>query len=439
MAADSLAYRPWTHQTSSNVWFAEAAYVAFLLLIFVGLSPFAFRDPVMLATGESGFTASGDAVRQIAFLAAFLCMAVAAWRNRGGDVLRSVPLLLAVLIFWCLVSASWATEPSVSFRRAVLASVIILSAMLSVSAVGSHRALTILRYILAAILVVNWFSILVVRQAVHLAGEVDPGLVGDWRGLYFHKNIAGSVTAIGAILFFFEMVRSRRLTDSVLFLAAVVFTAMTHSKSSLGLLPIALAAGLVYRFAWMRGVDRAIVIASTILVLIVGVATVAVDWGSIARLLEDPNQFTGRAAIWQGEVSFIADHPFLGAGFGTFADTGTLSPLHNYVGDAWVRNVSHGHNAYLQLFVTIGGVGLILSLAAFVISPLVAFARARDPEQIAYFSVLFAVFAFMVLHNLLESDFLEGDSPAWVAFLLVIAMARHASMRTAGSEREPLS
>ena len=33
----------------------------------------------------------------------------------------------------------------------------------------------------------------------------------------------------------------------------------------------------------------------------------------------------------------------------------------------------------------------------------------------------FALFVFLVLHNLLESDFLEGDAPAWVAFLLVLA------------------
>jgi len=33
----------------------------------------------------------------------------------------------------------------------------------------------------------------------------------------------------------------------------------------------------------------------------------------------------------------------------------------------------------------------------------------------------FAIFVFIVLHNLLESDFLEGDGPAWVAFLLALA------------------
>ncbi|MGD0191193.1 MAG: O-antigen ligase family protein [Rhizomicrobium sp.] len=427
MAGETLTYSGSAARALSGNRIAETGYLGFLLLIFVGLIPFAVRDPVVLAAGESGFSASGDTVRQIAFLAAFLWIALAAWRKCGGDVLRSVPLLLAVLIVWCLVSASWASEPDVSIRRAVLASVIVLSAMLSVQAVGSERALQLLRYVLAAVLVVNWLSIFIVPQAVHLPGETDPGLVGDWRGLYFHKNIAGSVTAISAILFFFEMLKTRRLVDVVLFLAAVVFTAMTQSKSSIGLLPAALAAGLIYRYAWVRGIDRTIVAVSAALAIVVCAALVVTDWSGIERVLEDPNQFTGRAAIWQGELSFIADHPFLGAGFGTFADTGALSPLHNYVGDVWVQNVSHGHNAYLQLFVTIGGIGLLLSLAALVIAPLAGFLRECDPEQIRFLSVALSVFVFMVFHNLLESDFLEGDSPAWVAFLLILAIGRNTS------------
>ena len=87
------------------------------------------------------------------------------------------------------------------------------------------------------------------------------------------------------------------------------------------------------------------------------------------------------------------------------------------------ENVSHGHNAYLQLFVTIGGVGFALAMWTLVISPVLSFWRG-NPVQIEMMSLLFAIFVFMVLHNFLESDFLEGDGPAWVAFVLMLAMLR---------------
>jgi exopolysaccharide production protein ExoQ len=438
MAGEAVSAAGVRLDVRSESWLADAGYLALLLLVFVSLSPFAIRDPVALAAGESGFASSGDFVRQIAYLGAFALIAYSALRQNGSVALRSVSPLLFALLLWCLMSASWAAEPGVSFRRAVLASVIVVSAMMSVSTVGPGRALVLLRTVLAGVLIVNWLSIAFVPQAIHLAGETDPGLVGDWRGLYFHKNIAGSITAITAILFFFSMLRSRHIIDGILFIAAVVFTFMTHSKSSIGLLPVALAFGLIYRVAWRRGIDRVIVGVVAALAAIVICAVAATHWNAISHILEDPTQFTGRAAIWKGEIAFIRDHLLLGSGYGTFADTGALSPLHNYVGDAWVQNVSHGHNAYLQLFVTIGGIGFALSILVLVIAPLWAFLRADD-SQIEFRALLFAIFIFMILHDALESDFLEGDSPAWLAFLLMLAMLQSLgrSPRSRSAEESP--
>jgi len=50
-------------------------------------------------------------------------------------------------------------------------------------------------------------------MAIHLPGEQDPALVGNWRGLYFHKNIAGAVSAITAIVFFFSWLRSKHWVE----------------------------------------------------------------------------------------------------------------------------------------------------------------------------------------------------------------------------------
>jgi O-antigen ligase len=88
-----------------------------------------------------------------------------------------------------------------------------------------------------------------------------------------------------------------------------------------------------------------------------------------------------------------------------------------------VQNISHGHNAYLQLLVTIGVIGFALAMLIFVVQPSRAFWR-FDVGSIDSRSVLLAIFVFMVLHNFLESDFLEGDDPAWVVFLLMLAMLR---------------
>jgi O-antigen ligase len=399
----------------------DALFIALLLLAFVGMQPFAIRNPATdLQTGPYQMTGGGDAIRQIVYLLVFATVATFAFLRRGLGVVTAVPLLLSALLAWCLLSSLWASAPDVAMRRAALAIVVAVSTMLCVDTLGTERSMRLWWFVLAGVLIVNWLSIAFVPQAIHLSGEQDPGLVGDWRGLYFHKNIAGAVSAISAIVFFFSWFRTRRWIDIVLCAAAVGFVVMTRSKSSLGLMPLAVLAGLAYRYAWRRGLDRTIVAVLGVLAALALVTFLLADADAIARMLEDPTEFTGRAAIWQAELAFVRDHPLLGSGFGTFADTGSLSPLHNYVAGSWVEAVAHGHSGYLQLLVTIGGIGFLLTILALVVVPALRFWR-QDGSDLGVKSMLFALFVFFVLHNFMETDFLEGDAPAWVAFLLMLA------------------
>ncbi|MBV9332313.1 MAG: O-antigen ligase family protein, partial [Alphaproteobacteria bacterium] len=311
--------------------------------------------------------------------------------------------------------------PEISLRRALLEAVLVVSVMLSVDRLGTDRSLVLLRSVLALILVVNLVSIPFIAAAVHQQGEIDPDLVGDWRGLFDHKNVAGSMTAVTAMLFLFSAVERKRWVDWLVVAAALFFLVMTRSKSSLGLLPVALLAGMAYCAGWRNRFDR--LIAVTVGLILAGAAAVwlAFDWDSLRRLFEDPAGFTGRTEIWQAELSYIRDHPLLGSGFGTFTDTGAPSPLAQYVSGDWVRSVSHGHSGYLQMLFMLGGIGLVLSLAAFIAAPLAQFWKI-DRRTTLIRASLFSVFVFLTLHNLLESDFFQDDSAPGVIVLLMMAL-----------------
>jgi O-antigen ligase len=405
-------------------WIMDAAFLALLLMSFIGMQPFALRNPATdLEMGPYTVTGGGDSIRQGLYLVLVLAVGGFALFRRGLGVVQIVPPMLMVLLAWCLLSASWAASPDVAIRRAALAIVVVFSTMFCVDMIGGERAFKIWWFVLAGVLIINWLSIALVHQSVHLPGEQDPGLVGDWRGLYFHKNIAGAVSAVSALVFFFNFLRTRNWIDIALCLGAFGFTVMTHSKSSLGLLTLAFALGLTYRAAWRSGIDRMIVLVVALLVVLAGVAFLILDADAIAHALEDPTEFTGRSAIWAAELAFIRDHLLLGSGFGTFADTGSLSPLHNYVAGSWVENVAHGHNGYLQMMVTIGVAGFALAVTSLIIIPFAQFWQMRGGD-LNKRAMLFSIFVFLVLHNFMESDFLEGDAPAWVAFLLMLALLR---------------
>ncbi|MEI9931230.1 MAG: O-antigen ligase, partial [Rhizomicrobium sp.] len=403
-------------------WQQTAILFALLTLVFVGVQPFQERMPATdLITGPYQTTGGGDALRQILYLLIFASAVTLAFLRRGLDLITVVPPMLIAILSWCLLSALWAEAQDVAVRRAVLAIVLTFSVMLLVDTLGVERSLSTLRAVMIGVLVVNWISIFAVHQSIHLPGEQDADLIGDWRGLYFHKNIAGAVCALSAMVFIFSAFRSRPWQNIALALAAMGFLVMTRSKSSLGLLPIAVVMGLAYRVAWRRNIDRLIFGTVMSFGALALVTVTLASMASISQALDDPTGFTGRSAIWAAELAFIRDHPFLGYGFGTFADSGSLSPLHNYVAGTWVEFVAHGHNGYLQLLVTIGGIGFALAVMGFIFIPAVQFWR-RDGSDLSLKAMLLAIFVFIVLHNIMESDFLENDSPAWVTFLMMLAM-----------------
>ena len=175
--ATETAYR---RNPAHRARFDRAAFLAFLVLAFVGLSPFSAPPPAALS-GIVTATGAGDMARQLCYLAVFAAIALGALRRRGLQALGTLPLLLLVLLTWCLASALWSPEPDVTFRRAGLAVVLVVSAMLSVECLGTEKALALWRWVLLAVLVVNFASIKFIPAAVHLPGEADPQLVGDWR------------------------------------------------------------------------------------------------------------------------------------------------------------------------------------------------------------------------------------------------------------------
>ena len=405
---------------------AEAGFVLLLLPIFGGTTPLDDRSVASLAA-RNATSASGDLIRQVSFLGTFAIILFTALRKRGLAAIRATPPSLALLMGWCIFSAVWAAEPDIVGRRAVLATIFVLSMMLSVDTLGTARAIVLWRYVVAAVIIADLASVALFQNAIHLPSDVEANLAGAWRGLHSHKNTAGAFAATSAIMFFYFAIETKRRSDILLCAASILFLVMTRSKSSLGLLPVALIAGGLYRVAWRSKLDRAIAGAAVALLLIILAVALAVQWQFVARLLEDPQNFTGRAAIWQAEFAYIRDHPLLGAGFGTFGNTGTRSPIYHYVGSGWVSQIGEGHSGYLEMLVTIGGIGFILGMTAVVVLPFLQFWRTERTDANLN-AMLFAVFLFDILHNFMESDFIQVTAVQWGQLLLILALLR-VSMR----------
>ena len=153
-------------------WLVDAAFVGLLLLAFVGVQPFAMRNPATdLEMGPYTATGGGDWVRQLFYVLLFASIGAAAFFRRGIAFLKAMPPALIALLLWCLLSALWAAVPDVVVRRAGLAIVVAVSTFLCVDTIGAERAFRIWWFVLAGVLIVNWSSIVLVHQSIHLPGE----------------------------------------------------------------------------------------------------------------------------------------------------------------------------------------------------------------------------------------------------------------------------
>jgi O-antigen ligase len=412
---------------------AEIGYVVFLLLIFVGVAPFASADAS--SGGDAAAVAgAGDAMRQVSYLLAFALILCAAIGDRRAALVRAVPPVFAVLLAWCLISCAWAPDPAVSLRRAVLLCIVCSSVFVSVQSLGTARSLELLCYVLAAVVVIDFASVILVPAARHLSDDIEPNVVGDWRGVHGHKNVAGALYVDAILIFSYWAIVERKRFAIPLALAGAVFLVGTNSKSSIGLLPLAGAGGVIFLLSNRNMANRRIVVVTAALIAAVAFAIVAAWWAPIVQAFNDPELFTGRTAIWQAEWAYILDHPWLGSGFGSFAYTGKTSPIYDYISNAWTGAVANGHQGYLELLVTTGVPGFVLAMASFLYEPVAQLSGSGTiPRPLR--ALFCALFVFFFLHNFMESDFLKTDTAEWVMFVAVLAMLRQPASAQRARER----
>ena len=397
---------------------ANICFAVFMWLVLIGTSPvqeWAFRGKI----GE------GDAVNQVLHIVIFLALLIASGMPSKRE-LFCIPLGLAILLAYCFVTVSWAIEPSISFRRATLTAIVVWVTFRQVNDLGPDRALKIARYALLILLAINYLMVFFSPYGIHseVFGEVS-SVVGDWRGIIPHKNVAGAACAFTILLFVFDNRQFPRVISALVVAAAAIFLYFTHSSTSEISLALALVAGIAIRpydasYRVVLGIVLLIAAGLAIEILLTNI-TVLTD------ILNDPGALTGRGAIWPLLLEYARDHLWTGAGFSSFWQIGADSPIWTLT-SGWVAiYAAHGHNGFLDLLVTIGLPGLILAVIALIVWPLIRLLLSQSiakPRR----SLLLALIIFCTGHNLAESSLLNAASMTQVFLLIAIAITyRHSN------------
>ena len=412
----------------SRLWrfFLGFAWIAFLYVAAVGLEPFAPRHIIdyMVDTDTSG----SDWTRQ--FIIVGLAMSIVLITFfRSSDNLRKLPQIttwpILILFAWCGLTLFWSPVPLIGLRRLALTTIVTFSVFAVIQGLGPSLALRLFAFCLAALVILSLAAVPFVSNAVHLPGESDVNLVGAWRGIFYHKNHSGLASALCVITSFFLWRMGKGHTWLAAMAAGMILLVMSRSKTSLILCIPSIIAGIYLgRLKAARQGFRALLILLTGIMLI-SIFTLLLFTMSerIIELFEDPTAFTGRMTIWKALWRVIVENPFGGIGFGSIYHTGIRNSFIK-PSFAWLSLNAHGHNGYLDIMASTGLTGCILAIIAFVVNPFLQIMRSELVRPQVTAGLLYAIFSFTIFHDLLETSLLERARPAWVALLVVCAVAR---------------
>ncbi|SFG20252.1 O-antigen ligase [Novosphingobium sp. CF614] len=384
---------------------------------FVALITLALLGPWMTVNNEN----TQNAIRQAGYGAILVLALIATRPWQHPERLLVVPWPILMVLAWCWLSTLWMIDPSVGIRRLVLTTIIAWSLFALVRQLGPERTVSILRTMLAIMLMVNFVFAVFYPEIGRDSGGGE-GLTGTWRGLMGQKNFAGVPCAMAILFFLFDTGRVHWIVRIAVCAGAVIFLVMSESKTSMGICAASVVAGVVFGLLAKRLGQRQLALPALSWLLLVGpvliFVSMAIDNVPYLALVSDPAAFTGRTQIWAALIKAYADRPWLGVGYGSFWDLGPAGPIFKYA-TGWVTNMSEGHDGYLDLLVQIGGIGTLLALYATLVWPARRLLYGGDHPARTLAAAL-VVFSFG--HNFTESTLFDRDALVQVFLMVAIAL-----------------
>jgi O-antigen ligase len=333
-----------------------------------------------------------------------------------------------------MLSIIWSNFPAISLRRgfrSIGTLVMVLVVLTEPDPLGAVRAL--LRRLYLAHIPLSIAAIKYYRN-IGVAYTWD-GVEEMWVGLAMHKNNLGQVAMCSGLVSVWQILQNWARKKLTLDLLLLVFTlwllrGSKNSHSSTAIIGFIGGAAVLFglecvkrRVAHAKRTILAGTIAFMLLVPLMYFLLDAFDTTPVGVVLEATGRdatLTGRTGLWKDLLNNAAQSPVLGVGTGAFwvGQIGyALYPL-----DIWSSitpgwRPGQGHNGYIDVYVELGAIGLVLVLL--VIG--VAFAGAIDDLQNEFElgKIRLTLLLSIVMNNLTESSFLKGTHSLWFLFLLV--------------------
>ncbi|MFN3549304.1 MAG: O-antigen ligase family protein [Mesorhizobium sp.] len=385
----------------------------------------------------------GDIVNQLGFgavgAASLFCLLAFVDRRVLAGL---VGFWWALLLGFFLLSVANAADPSAAFRTAIFTLIGMLTMQAVLTTPRDADSLSTVLAVAGLAIVGLCYAGLVLYPDVarHTADSLEPEHAGLWRGAFSHKNVAGPVMAGLSFAGLYLLRRGWRWSGGLLLVSALIFLAHTGSKTTTGLVPLAI---VLVMGPSLMGLRRAVPLIFAAALVVATVSTIGIVvspalW-DLSQQLSPGLTYTGRTTLWSFLLEMIAKKPWFGYGYESFWGTPVVQLQEMPFDSDWdIRGIVHGHNGYLDIAVLMGLPALAVAVIAFLLVPMSDFLRVPARRE----NVLLADFFMMTLmftafNAFLESFFFRRVDPVWLLFVLAVFGLRYVARFTIPSNVSP--
>jgi len=387
----------------------------------------ATRLPSQWFGGQVGVTASaafeeGNSLDRAIFVSliilSFIILLMRSF-NWGGFIGRN--FFLAIFLLFALTSVMWSDFPFVAFKRwfrdfgDYLVILLVVSDPRPIEAVRTLLRRLCFLFVPLSILLVKYFPN-IGKQYEFWSGN------NMFVGAATSKNMLGVACLVSGVYFFWDTLsrwpdrRERRVKPAILvnlLLIAMTLYLLNLSNSATSKVCLALGCLVVAaaNFRWIKrhpGILR-------ISIPIVLCAYMILQFGfgingEIAGMVGRNANLTGRTDLWKVLLG-MHTNAALGTGYESF----WLGPRLAYVWQSFTTGINEAHNGYLEVYLNLGFIGLLL-LSVFLIASYRNIGKALS-SGFSLGSLSLALWTVLLFYNVTESAF-RGSQLMWVVFLL---------------------
>ena len=401
-------------------------------LVMLGLTVF---SGVFFVTGEAETTArlsrgavEGSRLVQttlgLVFLLALVLIACGHLRELGATLWAN--RWFTALILLCLASTAWSAAPGVSFRRSIA---LVGQVLTAYAFTRGLRTMDVVRMVLIFYTIITVAAFITrpfAPELVTMQWEQDGNYL--FRGFFDHKNsygralsqaivlgaaclLAGSLRAFGAwvavgtcaIALVASWSKSGMVALTVVLPTYLVLLVCTRPP------PLGGARSTRFEPPLRRLPAKPVLLgAASLLGLIAGLG--------LLLAIQVDTTLTGRTYIWEEAIRTGLRRPLLGHGFGAFwlGDLGASSSLHEALG--WT--VLSAHNAFIDIWLDLGGLGIVLLAGWLVMLAWRFLARLRREPLTPANAALPFVFVHFLVMAMTGGAYLAYLNVTWFIFLM---------------------